>query len=148
MTKSAYLMMMEHFTLDMVPAKKMLKNILIPISILIHLIVELVYLFMCKFKISTEYFRDVFYFIGDPLCMCISLSAIILGLWFYGMDSKDVQFLIVYAGICFLRVICYALNYLHLMNRTNNLWILLTGTILVSVIVLISGGRHGYFNEK
>ena len=115
---------------------------------LLHLIVEVAYLIMSRYHLSTEDTRDVIYFVGDPLCFAISLLAIIICLVYIGLDRKDIQFILIHTAVCFIRAVCYGLNFLHLMNNSCNLLALLIGTALATMIVLISGGRHGYFNEE
>lgn len=83
------------------------------------------------------------YFLADP----IGFGIIILAMVFYNYTPRDKQFLIVWGIVNLFRGACYELNFLHLMNRNYNLLTVFLGIVIVTIWVLISGGRHGYFNK-
>src|SRR5882757_1592092 len=127
------LMVMEHFIPANRQNQRMFKFILIPLVILLHVGVELLYLLFDNIGYSSN-ITDPIYFIGDPFGIFLVILAI---LYVDYLSYLDRQFLKVWAYVNLMRAICYELNDLKIMEHNYNLVLVLIGTVLATVVILI-----------
>lgn len=115
-----------------------MKKLLIPLTLLIQIVAILTYM---RFSDNSRQW-DIFYFMIDPICFCILIWSITYGRC---CGEYDLHFLSIIAIFNLCRAVCYAGNYLHLIQRTYNFEAISLGTGTVTLMIIISAYRHGHF---